>query len=133
MIDDGSYIFFSYHREADPHFPARITCDLKNHGVRVWVDTQDIPAGENFDNAIERAVDHCSALIAVLSSGYGKSKWCRRELSRADSLDRRIFCILLDTLQPTDRPIPVQTTQDIDFRRWRDEDVYSSRLAELLE
>src|SRR5262245_6318919 len=130
---DGSYIFLSYQRESDPDFPLRIARDLKNHGVRVWMDTLDIRAGENWDNAIEKAVNNCSAMIAVLSPRYSKSKWCRRELNRADSLERPIFCILLDTVDPTDRPIPIQTTQDIDFRRWRHEDVYSSRLTELLE
>src|SRR5262249_24301889 len=107
-MSEGGHIFLSYYSgEAD--FALRLAADLKNAGVRLWVDRLDgITVGDDWRQAIQRAIDGCAALIVVLSPDYVASAYCRNELARADTLKRPIFPVLLRPVSAQDWPIELQ-------------------------
>ncbi len=133
-MSDGAHIFISYpHTEAD--FTARLAADLKNSGVRVWMDILEggIRGGDDWRRAIEQGVDTSAAIIPIICPDYVGSTYCRKELARAERLNRKIFPVFLRELpKPSDWPIEVEGIQYTDFRAWLDERIYREQLQDLL-
>lgn len=128
----GDHIFLSY-RSLERPFAARLAADLKNAGFKLWMDRFDIRPGEHWDRAIERAIDGCAALIAVLSPAYVASEICLNELARAHRAGRAIFPVLLQQLESdADWPILIQRRQYVDFGEWRKLESYQAPLDDLL-
>jgi hypothetical protein len=127
----AGHIFISY-RSLEPELPLRLAADLRNAGVRIWLDRLDggIRPGEDWRRSLEKAVDSCAAMIAVLSPEYVSSEYCRNEMARANTRGVSIFPIVLREVAC---PIEVQRTQFVDFRRWMDEAVYATRFEALLD
>jgi hypothetical protein len=83
-VNDHPHIFLSYSRK-DADFALRLAADLKNAGVRLWMDQLDgIRAGDDWRRTIQSALDGCGAMIAVLTPDYTVSTYCLNELARAD-------------------------------------------------
>ena len=82
----NNHIFLSY-RSSEADFALRLAASLKNAGVKLWMDRLDIQPGDDWIHALQRAVNECAAVIAILSPDYIHSRYCRRELARADRID----------------------------------------------
>ena len=65
LSKDPRFLVISY-RSLEAVFALRLAADLRNAGVRVWLDRLDcgIRAGEDWRRSIERAIDTCSGMIA---------------------------------------------------------------------
>jgi hypothetical protein len=62
-------VFISYSRK-DGSETARRLCDtLTDAGCDVWLDTDRIPGGASWTKDIERALNNCHVLLAVLTEG----------------------------------------------------------------
>ncbi len=74
--DQSGHIFISY-RSLEPDLPLRLAADLCNAGVRIWLDRLDggIRPGDDWRRSLEKAVDSCAAMIAVLSPEYVSSEY----------------------------------------------------------
>lgn len=128
----AGHIFLSY-RSLEADFALKLAADLKNAGVNLWMDRLDgIRGGDDWRRSIQQALNNCAGLIPVLSPDYVTSDYCQNELARADALKRAIFPVLLRPVTAEDWPIAIQRLQHMDFRDWRDEQVYQQRLSELL-
>ncbi len=128
------YMFISYsHFESD--FALKLAADLKNAGITVWMDRleEGIQVGDSWAIVLERAINNSSGLIAILSPEYVKSRYCRNELARADTLHCPILPILLQRIPQTSWPIEIQRTQYLSFEHWRDEKQYQATFAQFLE
>ncbi|MBI5669304.1 MAG: HEAT repeat domain-containing protein [Chloroflexi bacterium] len=125
------HIFLSY-RSLEAEFALRLATDLKNLGVNLWMDRLDIAPGDDWPKTLQKAVNNSLALIAVISPEYISSKYCQRELGRADRLELPVFPVLLKTVPDSDWPIQVENHQYIDFRDWQDENVYRTQLNKLV-
>jgi hypothetical protein len=90
----NTHIFLSY-RSSEVEFALKLAADLKNAGVKLWMDRLDISPGDDWRSSLEYAVLDSEAVIAVLSPEYVGSRYCLRELARADRLEKTIFPILL--------------------------------------
>ncbi|NWF70504.1 MAG: HEAT repeat domain-containing protein [Chloroflexi bacterium] len=126
------HIFLSY-RSIEVEFALRLAADLKNAGVNLWMDRLDIKPGDDWMKALGNAVNNCAALISVLTPEYVSSKYCQRELARADRIGRPIFPVILRPVSADDWPMEIELQQYIDFSEWRSETVYQQRLAQLLD
>jgi TIR domain-containing protein len=97
-------IFLSYSRN-DQEFADQLTQSLQEHGVQVWVDRQNIQAGEAWRAAISHAIATCDAFLVILSPQCIVSKNVPKELSIAESKERHIIpimyqqCEIPDTMQ----------------------------------
>ena len=104
MLQTG-YVFISY-RSFEGEFATRLGRDLLNAGVGVWLDAMDmgIHGGEDWPRRLEQGIDNCAGCICVLSPDYVESKYCLRELQRADKRGAPIIPVLL-------RPLPDKKTR----------------------
>jgi hypothetical protein len=80
MSPNETKIFINYARE-DASFAQRIYFDLKQLGYDVWLDTSDLKAGENWKQAIQRAIKQSNFIISLLSSNsITKKGYVQKEL-----------------------------------------------------
>lgn len=53
---------------------------LSRHGLRVFLDAEELQGGDNLTPQIEGAIRTASVHIAILSPRYAESSWCLNEL-----------------------------------------------------
>jgi len=66
-MNSGGPAFISYARQ-DSKAAQQLAQDLRNAGVGVWIDVEQIRPGERWRTAVSAAIEHCQYFIAVLSS-----------------------------------------------------------------
>ncbi|MCL4875562.1 MAG: HEAT repeat domain-containing protein [Anaerolineae bacterium] len=125
-------IFLSY-RSSEVDFALKLAADLKNSGINLWIDRLDVKPGDDWRIAIQDAIDQASGMIAILSTAYTRSHYCKRELARADRYHYPIVPILITPLDDKAWPIEVEREQYLDFTNWRDDDAYRKQLDRLVE
>jgi len=104
-------IFISYARE-DQDFVLKLATDLRERGIRVWVDQWEISAGEDWDKAIDDALRRLPYFLIVLSPASIDSREVRGELRTALDLDKHIIPLIY---QSCNIPRQLRTIQYIDF------------------
>jgi hypothetical protein len=130
-MNDG-HVFLSY-RSTEREFAVRLRDDLEAHGVSIWMDNHGgIEGGDHWPQQIQNAVDAATGLIALITPEYFESKWCMRELQRADDREIPILPVYFKDV-PNYPPIQLQGVQYVDFH---DADVnavkYDKALAALV-
>ena len=83
-------VFVSYAR-SDSRYTRALADQLRSTGNDVWMDTEEIPGGVGFQERLAAGIDHCDAVIAVLSKAFGESKWVRNELHYASDEGKPII------------------------------------------
>jgi hypothetical protein len=68
--------------------------NLKRFGAPVWLDKLDIPPGEDWDRAIDYALEHCDSFMIVLSAESVASDEVRAKLRTALDARKRIIPVL---------------------------------------
>jgi len=129
MINENlpeNYLFMSY-RSSEADIALKIARDLRTSGIFVWMDQlEGLTTGVNWVAGLENAIDGASGMIVMLSPDYLTSKFCRRELLRADGLNYNIFPVLIEDID--NRPLELQSIQHIDMRDWQNDEFYQSQL-----
>jgi len=59
-------IFISYSRQ-DQEFALRLATSLRETGIDVWIDLEDIPAGMKWSSAIQEGLDTAQLMIVIIS------------------------------------------------------------------
>ncbi len=131
-MNKRKHVFLSY-RSVEVDFALKLAADLKNAGVNLWMDRLDIKPGDDWLKALQQAVNDCAAMIPVLSPDYVQSKYCQRELARADRMGRPIFPVMLQAVPESEWPFEIERQQHIDFSRWKDEKYYDEQLPKLVD
>ena len=130
------HIFISY-QSGEADFSIRVAADLRNSGVKIWMDRLDmgILPSQDWRLSIQDAltVERCNGMIAVLSPAYLTSRYCRNELARADRLGIQIYPIILSPFPGTQLPLEIERLQYVDFKEWRDDGIYLNKLTKLLD
>jgi TIR domain len=109
------YVFISYSRK-DRAFVDRLASELNAAGVQTWVDTQDIAAGLNWQEEIERGLFRADALLHVASQHSAGAKWLEVELMAFLSKKGRVVPLIVDDEGAAQLPAILRTIQWIDFR-----------------
>lgn len=73
------WVFFSYAHSDMPTVQS-VATQLRKFRVRVWVDQQELVAGDSLVNEIQRGLEHASALVFFASKASLRSEWARHEL-----------------------------------------------------
>ncbi len=94
------YIFISYAHE-DANIAKRITEYLQNEGFEVWIDYNNIRAGEKFNGEIAKAIIDSSLLIAVVSNVYiSKDKdYCTKEITYAHNRQKNYMPVYIEKVK----------------------------------
>jgi hypothetical protein len=87
-------LFLSYGRGEATKFVLWIKDQLIRRGFDVWMDSEQIKSGSDWQHAIAEAVLTCDGMITVLDNKYKNSTYCKDEMSLAKSENKPIFPIL---------------------------------------
>jgi hypothetical protein len=131
MTGKTGHIFLSY-CSTDLRFALQIATDLKNAGVKVWMDRLDIKPGDDWRKTLEEAVDKSVGMIPIITPKYTQSKYCQRELARADRRNLPIVPLLLKSLGDSDWPMEIERAQYIDFTEWPSDEAYQEHKERLV-
>lgn len=118
-------VFVSYSHE-ERAFAARLTSDLRRHGVKVYIDER-LQAGEGWRKQLAVAIENTDAFILIMSPASVVSEYVEWELDTAQAMGKRIFPLMY---RQSDVPLTILSLQYIDIGR--DYDKGLSELAERL-
>ncbi|MGH3525654.1 MAG: toll/interleukin-1 receptor domain-containing protein, partial [Mycobacterium sp.] len=108
--------------------------DAEAVGLRDWLAKQGwddvfldldpergIAAGERWERALHEAASRCEAVLFLVSRAWLDSRWCQKELTLADKLNKRLFGVLIGTFDPAELPADLSKTwQIVDLASGRD-------------
>lgn len=69
-----------------------------------WVDWEDIAAGTNWEEEIEKGIAQADVFVFFLSENSAKSEWCNKELEKAIEYGKKIIPILFENNPPSNTP-----------------------------
>jgi hypothetical protein len=121
-------IFLS-HSSSDKSFTRILAEDLLEYGFNVWLDEWEIKVGDSITQKISDGIDESLYLIIILSKSSVSSKWVKKELNSALSieLDREKVFILPVLIEDCEIPALLKDKKYADFRS-----KYHDGLGELL-
>jgi hypothetical protein len=105
-------VFVSYSR-IDYVTVYSIVRELRNHGVSVWIDHDNLDAGVRWDDKLQTAIEEASHLLLMMSKSAMKSQNVRDEFSFAIGENKTIIIALIDDVK---LPLRLHRFQYIDFR-----------------
>lgn len=120
-------VFISYARVDGKPLAERLEADLLGSQHLPWMDRSEIEGGDDWSRKIERAIDDCDGLVALLTKGSYESRICRAELQRALRKQKYVVPLLVQT--DADRPLDLEEKHYLDFTQPAS---YKSSLGELL-
>ncbi|MFO0718070.1 MAG: toll/interleukin-1 receptor domain-containing protein [Nitrospira sp.] len=91
------YVFVSYKRD-DIALMAPILGALSEMGYKIWYD-RGIPGGAEWDSVIEARITNSRLLLLCVSQKSIRSKYVRREVKFADSLNKPVLAVMLEDTQ----------------------------------
>ena len=91
-------IFVSYSSKDRP-FALGLVKELQKLGANVWIDQLGIGLGENWDNAIEEALEKSETLMLILSPTAVASQNVQDEVSIAINTNKKMVPILIKECQ----------------------------------
>ncbi|HLO16727.1 MAG TPA: toll/interleukin-1 receptor domain-containing protein [Anaerolineales bacterium] len=125
------HIFISYSRiddEAVDHIVAR----LEQDGFHVWIDREEIKAGELWQEAIVQAIDNAYAVVFMLSPGSATSENVRKEIDLAEDTKKELIPVLLVPVElPANLRYQLAGIQRIEY--YRDPEAKYSELVAALQ
>lgn len=104
-------VFVSYVR-SDADFALQLARDLKAAGVSAWIDQIDIPPGDRWDAAIEKALSRSECVVVVLSRASVQSTNVMDEVSFALDERKRVVPVMVEECPV---PMRLRRLQFIDF------------------
>lgn len=108
-------IFLSYSRR-DGQFTQQLARDLRQKGYSTWLDVGDIVAGELWRREIVDGIENCAAFVIILSSNSIRSENVVKELSLAESSNKKIFPVLLEEVDiPKEMKYQIAGVQLVSF------------------
>ncbi|HYU30615.1 MAG TPA: toll/interleukin-1 receptor domain-containing protein [Thermoanaerobaculia bacterium] len=123
-------VFFSYDHD-DTEWADRLRAALEQRGVRVWIDSAEIRAGERWEEELEKGMKSSRAWTLICTRHALESVWVREErnwaLVLATSPDSNLQLVPV-LLEDVELPLFLQTRQWVDFR---DPARFDERLEEL--
>ena len=107
--------FLSYARQ-DGDFVERLVHDLRQAGVQIWRDVEQIKPGDHWLNVIAKALTETKVLLYVASRHSRESPWMDRELSAVMDRSGIVIPLVIDDTGVDSLPRFLAQRQWIDFR-----------------
>ena len=109
---DESPLLDEAERVASPVFISYATTDrkdalsicraLEKRGTACWISCRDVAAGENYQEAIVRALRNAPAAVLIFSSAANDSDEIKKELSLASRYRIPVITLRMEDVEPTD-------------------------------
>ena len=110
-------IFIS-HSNQDSDETLFVADSLRQAGIDVWVDYENIRGGADWLCEIEAGIQRCDAVVVVLSKASATSVWVERECLYAWQLEKPVFTALIADILI---PLHLINIQYCDLRQSRNE------------
>jgi len=91
-------VFVSYSRR-NKDIVDRIVGEMDRADMNVWIDREDIKAGNSWRVQIVQAIDTCDAFVLMLSAHSAVSENVHKEINLAQDSKRRTFVLMLERIQ----------------------------------
>jgi len=104
-------IFISYSRD-NTEFVMNLAKNLRKSGANIWLDQLDIKAGENWDNAIQKALQESGIFLIVLSKDSVASNNVMDEVGYALGAEKKVIPVLVEQCKI---PFRLERRQFVDF------------------
>jgi TIR domain len=126
-------VFTSYSRR-DKESVDQIVGVIEGTGIDVWIDREDIKAGNMWRVQIVEAIDTCAAFLLMLSPNSTASDNVRKEIDLAEGSERPIFAVMLQPVKlPADIRYQLAGLQIIDVQRLGFEEAVARLIEHLKE
>ena len=124
----GALVFIS-HSSSDHEVAVRVCEALERRGVGCWMASRDISPGENFQEAIVKAICSVRAMVLVFTGSANNSDEIKKEIALASHYHLTVIPVRVEDVLPTGAFLyELSTRQWIDaFDDW---DRALSRLAD---
>jgi hypothetical protein len=119
-------VFISYARQNEPEFE-QLVKHLRVLGCDIWYDSL-LHGGQDWWEEILRRIADCDTFIAIISRDALSSTACQREFDWAESLDKPVIPIAVESLTFA-LPTRLLTRQIVDYADPRARDLVALRLA----
>ena len=115
----GRCVFISY-ATADRKEALSVCKALERRGTKCWIATRDVQPGENYQEAIVRAIRQARALVLVFSEAANNSDEIKKELSLVSRFHVPLMALRIEDVEPSDAfAYELSTRQWIDaFDSW---------------
>jgi tetratricopeptide (TPR) repeat protein len=126
-------VFISY-ATADRKEALALCTAIERRGTQCWVAGRDVPPGENYQEAIVRAIRGARAMILVFSEAANNSDEIKKELSLASKHHVPLMALRIEDVEPSDAfAYELSTRQWIDaFDSWdRSIDALVARIGQI--
>ena len=117
------YTFISYARE-DAEFVLGVAAELRQKGVSIWLDKFDIHPGDDWNRAVDAALEGCECFLLVVSPSSIASDNVMDELAAAVEDGKRIVPLLYQSCR---MPLRIRRLHYIDFTA-----EYTTAMGELI-
>lgn len=96
------YDVFLNHRGCDTknNFVCHLYYRLRSHGIRVFLDKEEMEEGYDLTDQIEAAIRNSSVHLAIFSEKYAESKWCLDELVLMVKSGATIIPVFFKNVEP---------------------------------
>jgi len=91
-------VFISYSRR-NKDIVDRIAGEMSRAAIDVWIDREDIKAGNSWRVQIVEAIDTCDAFVLMLSAHSAVSENVHKEINLAQDSKRKTFVLMLERIQ----------------------------------
>jgi TIR domain-containing protein len=127
----GTKVFISYSSK-DSKFARAICSALESRGLPCWISSRDVGLGENFMDAIVRAIGAAKVMVLVFSENANNSDDMKREIVLASSAMVTVIPVRVEDVVPKGAfAYQLATRQWIDlFQDW---EAQIERLAKWIE
>jgi len=116
----------------DKDFVRRLAKDLREYGVKVWLDEAELSIGDNLVARISNAISEMDYLLAILSSKSVESNWVKYELAMAMEKELKDGCVKVLPVLSERCEIPTYLSDKL-YIDFTDQSTYVARLLSLLE
>ncbi len=125
-----AHVFISYSR-SDGAFVTRLTTDLQEAGIQVWIDQQGLkPGTRNWEDALRQAISTSKAVLLIASPASRRSNYVQDELAIAEMYGRRIYPVWASGDQWIDCiPLGMGKVQFIDAR----DNAYNASVPQIIQ
>lgn len=94
-------VFISY-ASANRTRAGELCAALEKRGVSCWIASRDVAPGENYQEAIVRALRKAPALVLVFSAAANDSDEIKKELSLASRFKIPVIAVRIEDVEPSD-------------------------------
>ena len=87
--------FISYsHTERESEWVEQFAQALRDQGIGVWLDAEDVPAGERLADAIEKRLRSSDVIVAIIDADTAQSPWVSFEIGAALGMGKRLIAVV---------------------------------------